>query len=129
MQKTLTGIWHGLYSYPRFLEPVYFVATLISHGDSFSGSTHEAVNGERGAPLQLFASIEGTGEGTAISFTKRYDGSNEWHHAVSYEGMLSTDGLEIDGEWNIAGDWSGRFLMIRNPGATETVIRRAFEKA
>ncbi len=129
MQKPLTGIWHGLYSYPRYLDPVYFVATLVSHGSGFSGSIHEAIAGKSGAPLKLFASVEGTSDGTAVSFTKRYDGGNDWSHAVNYNGLLNAEALEIEGEWNISGNWSGRFLMIRNPGTTESVIRREFEKA
>jgi hypothetical protein len=129
MQNALTGIWHGLYSYPRHLEPVYFVATLVSHGQGFGGSIHEAVDGHSGAPLQLFASVEGTSDGTTVSFTKRYHGNIDGYHTVSYQGFLSADGLEIDGEWSIGGDWTGRFLMIRNPGATESVIRREYEKA
>ncbi len=54
---SLTGVWHGLYSYPAELEPVYFVATLIDAGTSFHGMTHEATIGREGAPLTAFASI------------------------------------------------------------------------
>jgi hypothetical protein len=129
MHKSLTGIWHGLYSYPRFLEPVYFVATLISQSNSVFGTTHEAIDGRSGAPLQLFASIEGTRTDTTISFNKRYDGTNNWSHIVDYQGMLSADADEIEGEWSIAGNWSGRFLMMRKPGATEVAVRGAYEKA
>jgi hypothetical protein len=128
MAQNLTGIWHGLYSYPRFEQPVYFVATLISFANSFSGTTHEAVEGRSGAPLQLFASLEGVRDGTTVTFTKRYDGSHGWTHKVEYEGDLSADALEIEGTWSIPCDWTGRFLMIRNPGATEKAVRNVFEK-
>jgi hypothetical protein len=125
--KKLTGIWHGLYSYPRFYEPVYFVATLIAFGDTFSGTTHEAAEGRAGAPLKSFAQLEGNLTGQAISFVKTYDGSAGRNHAINYEGTLSGDGMEIEGTWQIPHQWSGRFLMIRNAGATEQVVRKVYE--
>ena len=127
-RDSLTGVWHGLYSYPRYLEPVYFVATLISHGLQFSGSTHEAAQGHAGAPLQLFAFVEGQADATSVSFAKQYDGTGGWWHKVGYEGTLSSDRMEIDGHWVIGGNWSGRFLMIRSPGATEAIARKAFAR-
>jgi hypothetical protein len=127
-RKSLTGQWHGLYSYPRYLEPVYFVATLVSLGTPFSGTTHEAAEGRDGAPLKSFALVDGELVGQDVSFLKTYDGSAERSHAIHYAGTLSGDGLEIEGTWSIPGDWSGRFLMIRNAGATEKVVRRAYER-
>jgi hypothetical protein len=126
---SLTGIWHGLYSYPRYLQPVYFVATLVSFGKGFSGTTHEALVGVHGAPLTAFATVDGALEGYAISFLKFYDGSGGMRHSVNYDGTLRADGNEIDGTWNIAGSWSGRFLMIRNRGASEAAVRKVYEEA
>jgi hypothetical protein len=126
--ESLTGVWHGLYSYEVFREPVYFVATLIDAGSSVSGTTHESEIGETGSPLTLFASIEGTKRGSSVMFTKTYDGSGGWEHSVSYDGSLSPDATEIEGTWSIGHEASGRFLMIRNRGVTESVIRQAFEK-
>jgi hypothetical protein len=126
---SLTGIWHGLYSYPSYLEPVYFVATLISFGDSFSGTTHEAIEGRRSARLQVFASVDGSLSGNSVSFTKQYDGTANWTHAVNYDGTLSADRSEIEGRWTIGGEWSGPFLMIRGTKASESVVRKVFEKA
>jgi hypothetical protein len=131
--KNLTGVWHGLYSYQAYREPVYFVATLIDGGSFLSGSTHESEIGETGAPLTLFASIDGSRSGSSVDFIKSYDGSGGWSHSVSYGGQLNADATEIEGQWHVAnsnaGKASGKFLMIRSRGATETVVRHAFEKA
>jgi hypothetical protein len=127
--ENLTGVWHGLYSYVVHREPVYFVATLIDAGSSFSGTTHESEIGEEGAPLTLFASVEGSRSGKAVVFVKAYDGSSGWSHAVSYAGMITDDGTEIEGIWSIGNEATGRFLMIRNRGVSESTLRVAFEKA
>lgn len=71
---SLTGVWHGLYSYPGQRHPVYFVATLIDSGGNLSGSTHESEIGEFGAPLTLYAGISGSRQGVSVLFTKLYDG-------------------------------------------------------
>lgn len=127
--ECLTGVWHGLYSYPAALEPVYFVATLIDAGASLHGMIHEAAEGRSGAPLTIFATVAGARAGHAVDFRKTYDGTGGWRHAVAYAGELSGDGLEIDGRWSIPGDWSGRFLMIRSAGVTEQAMRKVFERA
>jgi hypothetical protein len=126
--KSLTGVWHGVYSYPDFLEPVYYVATLIGFGQSFTGTTHEAAEGRSGAPLRSFAALSGSVEGSDVSFLKTYDGSAGRRHSINYEGLLSADRMEIEGTWTLPGDWSGRFIMIRNQGASEKIVRQAFER-
>lgn len=128
-RQCLTGIWHGLYSYPAALEPVYFVATLLDAGSSLHGSTHEAAIGRTGAPLTVMASLVGGREGGTVHFLKTYDGTGDWRHAVAYAGALSARGAEIEGQWSIPGDWSGRFLMMRSAGATEAAVRKVFEQA
>jgi hypothetical protein len=125
---SLTGVWHGLYSYQAFREPVYFVATLIDSGSFLCGTTHESEIGEMGAPLTLFASIEGARKDSGVIFTKTYDGAAGWDHAVGYEGLLNADASEIEGRWAIANMAAGRFLMIRNRGVTESVVRKVYEK-
>jgi hypothetical protein len=125
-QQSLTGVWHGLYSYRVHREPVYFVATLIDAGSFISGTTHESEIGETGAPLTLFAAIDGRKSGAAVFFSKRYDGSGGWAHEVAYDGVLSGDATEIEGAWRIGSEASGRFLMIRSRGATEEVARKRF---
>ncbi|MEI8146876.1 MAG: hypothetical protein WCH83_15585 [Alphaproteobacteria bacterium] len=132
-EKSLTGLWHGVYSYPRETHPVYFTATLIQSGTHLSGSSHEAEQALDGAPLTLYAMLDGTRAGTDVRFTKTYDGSGGWDHAVAYEGRLDDTATEIDGEWVIRPQGekpglSGRFLMIRSAGASEKAVREAFEK-
>jgi hypothetical protein len=127
-KKSLTGIWQGLYSYPLFREPVFFVATLIQSGVMLSGTIHESEVGRSGAPLKLFASISGSKHENAVLFAKTYNGSGGWDHAVHYDGILNGDATEIEGRWEIKDDWSGRFLMIRTPGTTERIARQVFEK-
>ncbi len=128
-KQSLTGVWQGLYSYPAFREPVYFVATLIQAGTMLSGSMQEAEVGRNGAPLKLFAYLSGSKVENAVMFSKNYDGGGGWDHAVHYEGMINGDATEIEGRWQIPNDWSGRFLMIRSPGATESMARKKFVKA
>lgn len=132
-EKSLTGVWHGLYTYPRELQPVYFMATLIQSGGHLSGTTHEAEKGEDGAPLALFAMIGGARSGASVVFSKTYDGSAGWTHDVAYDGRLDDAEDEIEGRWTIAPTaerpgLSGRFMMMRSSGASEKTARQAFEK-
>src|SRR5262245_53660218 len=122
--RNLTGVWHGIYSYPRGNPPVSFVATLIETASMVSGTTHE---GE--ASGTLFAMVTGRRQGSAVSFVKTYDGTNPDYRTVDYEGRLSGDATEIDGRWTIPGVWSGKFLMIRARGVAETIVRRARVRA
>jgi hypothetical protein len=124
----LTGVWHGLYNYEIHPEPVFFMATLIAHGDHFSGTTHEAVVGRSGAPLTLFAAVDGVLDEGHVSFKKSYDGSNGWLHSVMYFGTLSADQNEIEGHWVLPSGWTGRFMMIRGTGMSESVVRREYAK-
>ena len=127
-KDSLTGVWHGLYTYAAQPEPVYFLATLIQFGTSLTGSTQESERGEHGAPLTLVAAINGNRHGASVPFTKTYDGVGGWDHAVAYDGALNGDGTEIEGRWSIGNLASGRFLMIRSQGASESVVRRSFAK-
>lgn len=129
----LTGVWHGLYSYDFAAGPIYFVATLLCGGSWLSGTSHEAINEIHGQTLTLFAAIEGHIEGQNVSFVKTYDGTGGWSHMVPYQGVLSTDKSEIEGTWHISQtgyqEATGRFLMIRNNGANEAVVREVYERA
>jgi hypothetical protein len=131
--QSLTGVWHGLYSYDVAMAPVYFVATLMSGQGWISGTSHEAANEIVGQALTLFAALEGSLEGTKVAFVKTYDGTGGWSHSVPYSGTLSPDATEIEGTWQIIETgympFTGRFLMIRSNGASEAVVRQAYEKA
>jgi hypothetical protein len=119
---SLTGLWNGQFSYPRLFEPTPFVAMLIEQTARFSGTTQEPCI--RGPHMggTLYATIEGRRDGTAVLFTKIYDGTAGWTHSVSYEGVLNGDGTEIEGRWTTQG-WSGRFLMLRSRG-TDTMVEQ-----
>jgi len=125
----LTGVWHGIYTYPRPVLSVAFVATLIEHGKSLSGSTHEPSVGRTGYGT-LYALLLGSRHDSAVTFVKTYDSAGaDFRHPIEYEGTLSQDGTEIEGRWTIRKAWSGKFLMIRSAGKTAAVSREVFERA
>ena len=124
----LTGVWQGLYSYPRASEPVSFVATLIETQSWVSGSTHEP---HRKTGATLCATLLGRREGSAVSFVKSYEQQSAGGYAadVRYEGTVTADATEIEGLWIIRADWSGRFLMIRGSRDAEAIARKQFVRA
>jgi hypothetical protein len=125
----LTGVWHGLYSYPIARAPVSFVATLIETVGAVSGTTHEpcAVGGSPNETL--YATLVGSRQDSVVTFVKTYDGANPNYTTVAYEGTLSRDGTEIEGRWIVPGNWSGKFLMIRPAGKHEAISRKVSERA
>lgn len=124
--ESLTGVWQGRYTYGSG-QGCAFVATLMEIGSFLSGTTHE-LNEAAGTGEELFAMVEGSRRGRVVAFTKTYDGSGGWDHAVRYEGKLSGDGTEIEGRWSIGDSASGSFLMLRSGGKAATVARRAVER-
>jgi hypothetical protein len=127
--KNLTGVWRGLFSYPRMYRAAGFTATLIETGSSLTGSTTEiAVEGLRDG-MAVSAFLSGRRTGGRVIFTKQYEGPEPPNHSVEYDGALAEDFMEIDGRWFIPGSWAGRFLMIRSGGRSVEAARAAFEKA
>jgi len=128
-QINLTGVWHGLYTYPRHLQRVLFDATLIESGQWLSGSTHEicATGPHRGE--MLYATLLGERSGSLVTFRKTYDGRvPNYSHSIDYEGAISSDASEIEGRWKITSTWSGKFLMIRSMGKEQAVETKVFER-
>jgi hypothetical protein len=124
-----TGIWQGLYTYPRLLQRVLFGATLIESGSWVTGSTQEIASVGPHKGETVTALLEGQCNGSAITFTKKYDEHlKNYKHEVIYEGTVSSDATEIEGRWSIAGSWSGKFLMIRSAGKEQAVDRKVFER-
>jgi hypothetical protein len=127
--RKLTGVWQGIYTYPRGGPTVPFTATLIEAGQSLSGSVHEPCL-LLGSPSEtLFATLAGTRQGSAVSFVKTYDGSNPNYRTVAYDGTVNGDATEIEGRWRIPGGWSGKFLMTRSGNQPEEAARREEAKA
>jgi hypothetical protein len=125
----LTGVWLGLYSYPRKLEPVSFTATLIETSGAISGSTHETPQQGSAAARTVFATLSGQRGKSAVQFIKTYDDGIPHSQPINYEGTITDDGAEIEGRWSIPRMWTGRFLMIRSAPKAEAIIREKYERA
>ena len=108
----VSGLWLGSYSYPAGMAPsTPFMARLEDDGGSLTGTTVEPNRmGHSSDTLQ--ARLSGSRQGSAIDFTKMYDGESDAAHAVDYVGRLSGDGNTISGVWSLA-DVDGTFEMHR----------------
>ena len=126
--ENLTGIWHGLYSYPRGGVSVSFVATLIDAGTSLSGTIHEPCILGDSSGKTLYATVDGTHHGKTVSFLKTYQDAGPNYGSVQYDGTLNGDATEIEGRWTIRNVWSGKFLMIRSAGKAVEVERNVSER-
>jgi len=120
---SLTGVWQGLFSYPRLLEPNSFVAILVESGVVLTGTTHEPDKSRSACGGLFYATIQGRRSGSSVAFVKTYDGTGGRKHAVAYEGRLNADGTEIEGHWRITPSWSGKFLMLRAGSQTRAERR------
>ncbi len=106
----LNGLWTGQFSYfaSEDLGQWPFKARLVGKEGRLSGlviEPHVHGNGE------VKADLEGTIEGSKVSFVKRYQStSNDYTRPVSYEGQVSEDGKTIAGTWTHS-DSSGPFEM------------------
>lgn len=132
--SSLTGVWHGLYTYashPHMPES-HFVCILIDNGGRLSGTIHETMNRYRAAPAEASAIVDGAHCGGHVTFLKTYDGTAGVTHSVSYAGVLSGDSDEVEGQWRIDsryGGTNGHFLMIRKRGQDAADRVEAAEKA
>jgi hypothetical protein len=115
----LSGRWTGMFNYPGPFPPVCFEAELRDDGGSISGMISEPDEGHHGGAGTLHSIVDGSREGSAVSFTKIYEDEERMPEPVFYNGTVQPDGNEISGRWEISGHWSGTFLMVRNPGAAE----------
>ena len=108
----MTGLWTGQYWYPELWEPpMGFVATISDNAGSLSGTTTEASDVFIGVDER--ADIRGTRSGTRVNFYKYSDGTGAYGHSVTYDGVLSADGQQVEGQWSL-DDYSGSFIMSRN---------------
>jgi hypothetical protein len=120
----LSGLWMGSFSYPGGLGPTTpFLAKLEDSDGSLSGSTIEP-NTIGASSDQLEAVLSGSRQGSAVDFTKAYDGASDAAHAVDYVGRLSGDGNTITGVWSLA-NFDGSFEMHREAVWEERVGEEA----
>ena len=126
--ENLTGIWHGLYTYPAQKLRALFDATLIESGRWLSGSTHEVMPDGRNKGQLLCAMLLGERNGGAVNFQKTYENGVPHGRPIAYEGALNADFTEIEGHWSIPGNWSGKFLMIRSMGKEQAIEQKVFER-
>lgn len=124
----LSGDWTGMFNYPGPFPPVGFEAELRDLGGSITGTVSEPDETPYGTTGTLQAIVEGSRQGSGVTFTKMYADAERMPEPVFYSGTIQPDGNEISGHWEIPGHWSGTFLMIRDPGAAESVEGQAAEE-
>jgi len=108
----LSGLWMGRYAYPLGAGPTTpFLARLEDEGGALSGTIIEP-NTIGGSSDSLEAVLSGSRVGSAVDFTKVYDGASDAAHAVDYVGRLSDDGNTITGVWSLE-QLDGTFEMYR----------------
>ncbi|MGN6280089.1 MAG: hypothetical protein ACTHM8_15395 [Sphingomonas sp.] len=122
----VTGVWDGIFSYPRAMPPNHFVAELREENGRIVGETREPSDSPRDEASELHAFVEGTRSGADVAFTKFYD-SQRRLQPISYHGTLDADGNEISGRWTIQSDWSGTFLMTRRAKQAAAETRETAE--
>jgi hypothetical protein len=124
----LSGRWTGMFNYPGPFPPVGFEAELRDDGGSISGTIFEADENPHGTGETLHSIVEGSRQGSAVTFSKMYEDAERMPEPVFYSGTIQPDGNEISGRWEIPGHWSGTFLMVRNPGAAEAAEEQVGEE-
>src|SRR5262249_18867684 len=105
-----------------------FVATLIDAGRVFSGTIHEPCVLSDTPNKTLYATLDGTRQGSAVSFLKTYHDAGPNYGSVQDDGALNGDRTEIEGRWIIRNVLSGKFLMIRSAGKAVEVERKVSEQ-
>ncbi|MDJ0276323.1 hypothetical protein QLH51_05865 [Sphingomonas sp. 2R-10] len=128
MSRDLSGKWSGIFNYPHTNPPTAFEADIADLGGSIVGTIHEPDLYSVPPGALIAAAIDGHRDGAKVTFSKFYDDSEGYGDMVVYAGMLSDDGCEISGRWDIPGMWSGSFLMIR-PATAIPAMEHATERA
>lgn len=97
----ISGLWMGSFSYPAGQGPTTpFLARIEDRDGSLSGSIIEP-NTVGHSSDELEAVLSGSRDGSAVDFTKTYDGASDAAHSVDYVGRLSADGNTISGVWSL----------------------------
>lgn len=122
----LSGRWDGTYAYPGGVGPkTPFVAELAEEAGAVSGTIVEP-NLMGSSSETLTSIVRGTRAGTAIDFTKTYDGASDAAHSVDYVGQLSADGTAVTGVWSL-DQMDGTFEMHRQAAAEAPLESEAAE--
>jgi len=125
-EHDLSGQWSGIYNYPAHYPPNNFEATIRDSGGVITGVISQPGEFFEPPGTVQHAVIEGSRDGSSLSFIKMYDDLNR--PTPHYHGTIQPGGDEIEGEWTIPGDWSGTFLMIRGARAEAAAAKRVSEK-
>jgi len=118
----LSGLWMGSYAY-AFGGAVPFLAKIEDRDGALSGTIIEP-NTMGDSSDSLEAILQGSRHGSAVDFTKAYDGASDAAHAVDYVRRLSGDGASVSGVWSLA-DADGSFEMHREAVWEEAEGREA----
>ena len=117
----LSGRWMGFFNYPVARPPVSFEASLHDSGGVITGVTTEPSDVPGGLARTVSATIDGRREGSSVTFVKVYDQFDGHYDLVHYQGAVQAGRDEIEGRWEIPGNWGGTFLMVRASGTSEEI--------
>lgn len=104
----LSGPWYGRYAGVQ-VSGNSFIALVAERRGRLTG--HISEPDDLGQAALRHATLNGQRAGSAVSFVKQYDGA-VLAHAVTYMGILSTDGCRVAGTWSFER-YSGTFVMER----------------
>ena len=122
---SLSGFWTGVYDYPGgHREPVPFSAVIEDVAGALGGEIVEPNTFSKTKDRELFASLSGTRQGSAVHFIKTYERVPQGGHSVAYQGTLDGTGTRIDGTWRAHASWSGPFVMNRSSGKKAKLERK-----
>jgi hypothetical protein len=124
-RASLTGSWSGAYRYPGGRRETVFNAQIEESAGAFIGSVQEPNDFASGGDV-LHASIEGSREGSSVTFTKFYDHA-DIRHSIRYDGTVDAALMRIEGRWIVRSDWSGTFFMVRDDDGEAAEAERAAE--
>jgi hypothetical protein len=125
--KSITGRWHGRYTYLDGGEGEAFEADLIESQDAIIGTTTEAST-FYGLKATRKATISGSRNGSIVSFVKHYARGHAHDQPIKYDGEVNDDATEIEGIWRIDRSAFGRFLMIRDLALPSAIEVKAEEE-
>jgi hypothetical protein len=125
---SLTGHWHGRYTYLDGGEGEAFEAHLVELSDVLTGTTSEKSNLHDGFEGVRRATLSGSRNGSIVSFVKHYLQGQGHDEPIKYDGEVNDDATEIEGIWRIDRAAFGRFLMIRDLAIPKAVEAKIEEK-